>query len=63
VQDGVRADLDEGVPDPLLLDVHRDPGIEDALVEVDQPVHVSRDERHVVDVVEQLHRPSSVAGS
>ena len=55
MQEGVWTDLDQHVPKALLFQVDPDPRIEDALVETDQPVQVVRDERQVVDVVQQLH--------
>ena len=53
VQHRVRSHLDEGVPQVLLLQVDRHPRPEDAFVEGDQPVHVGRDERQVVNAVQQ----------
>src|SRR5262249_62046674 len=50
VQDGVRADLDEGVAPTVVLSVERDAGVDGALVEGDQPIEVGREERHVVEV-------------
>ncbi|MFG3590980.1 hypothetical protein ACFXS9_00535 [Bradyrhizobium sp. RDI18] len=46
---------DEGVAQPLLLEIDRDARSEDTFVETDQSVHVGGDKRQVMYVVEQLH--------
>lgn len=55
VQDSVRTHFDEGVAQPLLLEIDRDVRSEDTFVETYQSVHVGGDKRQVMYVVEQLH--------
>jgi hypothetical protein len=56
MQDGGRADLEEHVPDALLLHVERLRRVEDALVERRQTVDVLRQKRHVVHALNERHR-------
>jgi hypothetical protein len=55
VQDSVWTHFDEGVAQPLLLEIDRHARSEDTFVEADQSVHVCGDKRQVMYVVEQLH--------
>ena len=55
MQDSVRTHFDEGVAQPLLLEIDRDARTEDTFVETYQSVHVGGDKRQVMYVVEQLH--------
>jgi hypothetical protein len=59
MQDSMRTYFDEGVPQTLLIEVDRHTRAEDALVEVNQPIHVGRDKRQVMDIVQKLHVCSS----
>jgi hypothetical protein len=55
VQHGRRPDPEDGVTEPLLGHIQRHLGVEHAHVELEQPVHVLRQEGHVVNAVHELH--------
>jgi hypothetical protein len=52
MQDSMRTHFDKGVPQTLLFEVDRYARAENALVEINQPIHVGRDKRQVMDIVQ-----------